>query len=374
MAILQKYLRDNLEKESLSQICKKFYIKCKKHATYPNLLLFKYANITVSFTSPCTREARGLILDSTNDWNIVSYPYDKFFNFGESNAATVDWNTAKIYEKLDGCLMTLYYYDDKWLISSSGKPDAGGTAAKDSSMTLGDVFWQVWASQGYALPVDTDLCYIFELLSDKNPVQVKYANNEIVLHGVRNVKTLKEIDPEIIAAQTGWKCIQIHNIDKNPESAVAFVNSRSGMDYEGIVVCDANFNRIKIKSHAYINIVYSLHAINRPEASRKKLFELIVSGNNNDLDELCATFPKLSEMAIELRDQINNLVMQIDNEYDIIKELGTQRRFAEEAKKSKICACLFMLRSKKAKSAIHCLAISGYDYFNKYINENGGDK
>lgn len=366
MATLQKYLRDNKDRKSLSEICKKFHIKYNKHELYPNLLLFKYTDIMVSFDNPITRESRGLILDSSDDWNIVAYPYDKFFNHGEKNAATLDWSTARIYEKLDGCLMTVYYYDNKWLVSSSGKPDAAGATSKEPSVTLGQEFWRVWNSINYELPANTEICYIFELLTDRNPVKVMYPNNDIILHGARNVKTLQELDPVLIANETGWKCIQIHDINKDSASVIEFVNSRSGFEYEGVVACDSNFNRLKIKSHAYISIFYSIACINsRPEASRKRLFELIISGNNDDLSELCNAFPKLKDMATEIEKEINELCRSINEEYDSIKELGTQKRFAEEAKKSKYTSCLFMLRSKKAKNAQQCLAKSGYEYFDK---------
>ncbi len=53
------------------------------------------------------QQCRGIILDEANNWQIVSYPYDKFFNYEESYAPQLDWSTAKIFEKLDGSLMTL---------------------------------------------------------------------------------------------------------------------------------------------------------------------------------------------------------------------------------------------------------------------------
>jgi hypothetical protein len=42
------------------------------------------------------RECRGLILDANNDWRPVAHPYGKFFNYRESLAERIDWNTAKV--------------------------------------------------------------------------------------------------------------------------------------------------------------------------------------------------------------------------------------------------------------------------------------
>jgi hypothetical protein len=106
-------------------------------------------------------ECRGIILDANDNWNIVCYPYKKFFNYGEPNAginslnirtrrvyfnyvsyhfrfsmffilllffslvAEIDWNSAVVTEKLDGSLVTLYWYQNGWQVSSTGTPDGG---------------------------------------------------------------------------------------------------------------------------------------------------------------------------------------------------------------------------------------------------------
>jgi tRNA splicing ligase len=51
------------------------------------------------------QECRGLILDESANWRIVAFPYTKFFNYGEEHAASIDWSTACVQEKLDGSLM-----------------------------------------------------------------------------------------------------------------------------------------------------------------------------------------------------------------------------------------------------------------------------
>ena len=46
----------------------------------------------------------------------------------------IDWGTARVYEKLDGSLMTLYRYGGAWQVASSGLPD-GSTLALGRRMT-----------------------------------------------------------------------------------------------------------------------------------------------------------------------------------------------------------------------------------------------
>ena len=113
---IQKRLRDGMP---LNQL-KKYGICYKRHKRYPNLVLFKYHfhaefqvfgfYFFVILEEVMVREARGLILDQDDNWNVVAFPYGKFFNYGEELAAEIDWDTAQVYEKLDGCIATLYWF------------------------------------------------------------------------------------------------------------------------------------------------------------------------------------------------------------------------------------------------------------------------
>ena len=42
------------------------------------------------------RSASGLVLDEQDSWRVCSFPYIKFFNYGEKRAV-VDWSTAVGY-------------------------------------------------------------------------------------------------------------------------------------------------------------------------------------------------------------------------------------------------------------------------------------
>ncbi len=53
-------------------------------------------------------------------------------------------------EKVDGSLANMYYYDNKWHVSSSSLPDASGTIS--GSLTISGLFWEIWKSKGYMMP------------------------------------------------------------------------------------------------------------------------------------------------------------------------------------------------------------------------------
>lgn len=98
---LQDFLRSGCSVKDLED---KFQIYATQHKQHPNLILFKY-DIMSPFAEEIVKEARGIILDTDNNWSVVNYGMKKFFNHGEGNAATIDWRTARVLEKMDGSLM-----------------------------------------------------------------------------------------------------------------------------------------------------------------------------------------------------------------------------------------------------------------------------
>jgi hypothetical protein len=65
--------------------------------------MFKYSQQSSDFSNDIVKECRGIILDE-DTLEPVSIPYFKFFNVGEPNAAEVDWASAKVLQKIDGCV------------------------------------------------------------------------------------------------------------------------------------------------------------------------------------------------------------------------------------------------------------------------------
>lgn len=68
-----------------------------------DLVLLKYDQLNSDLGNEIVQECRGLILDA-HTFEVVCYPFNKFFNYGESHAADIDWRTAYVTEKLDGCV------------------------------------------------------------------------------------------------------------------------------------------------------------------------------------------------------------------------------------------------------------------------------
>jgi hypothetical protein len=75
-------------------------------------------------------------------------PFTKFFNASESGAASVDWKTATVFEKLDGSMVSLYWYDTRWHVASSSLPDGKGAIC--GSRRFGQVVAELSSSSSSA--------------------------------------------------------------------------------------------------------------------------------------------------------------------------------------------------------------------------------
>jgi tRNA splicing ligase len=96
---LQKYLRGSSDVEArLAELEATTGIFHRRHKYYTNLVLLKYNMISSPMGEAIVQEARGLVLDQENNWEIVSRAFDKFFNSSEGHAAEIDWSTAQVQE------------------------------------------------------------------------------------------------------------------------------------------------------------------------------------------------------------------------------------------------------------------------------------
>lgn len=351
MLELQKFLRDPANKPE--DLTAKLGIAVKKHPKYPNLVLFKYSQIESPMGDPLVQECRGIILDSAKDWAVVSFPYKKFFNHGEGHAAPIDWATAKVFEKADGSLMTLYFYDMQWQVASSGTPDAGGEVY-GTGISFSSLFWKVWKELHYNLPDNQDqgMCFMFELCTPFNKQVVQHKANRIIFHGTRNLdpKTtdyLEEIGSlDVFSKDYGWEEIKSYPLGTIDDvmKSLEFIPATDG---EGYVICDAAFNRIKVKTPQYV----ALHHM-RDGMGSKRMLEVVRS---NESEEFLTYFPEFKSMHAQVKEKYNELREKIEQSWDKVKDMpkgGTpeeskqrQKEFALAVKSTPFNGVLFGLRS-----------------------------
>ncbi len=335
MLNLQTFLKNH----TLEQVAEKYAITVRRHFEYPNLVLFKYSMIDSPLDDPLVQECRGIILDESKNWEIVSFPYKKFFNHGEKSAAKIDWTTARVYEKVDGSLMTLYWYDEKWHVASSGTPDAIGEIYGTDKNFKG-LFWKVWNDLGYVLPTDTNLCYMFELCTVYNKIVVQHPKPRIVFHGARNIKNLQETSSEIVSKNYNWEVVRSFPL-QSLEQILATCDDIKPTEGEGYVICDNSFNRIKVKTPQYVAISHM-----RDGMGSRRMLEVICAGES---EEVLTYFPEFKLLHDKIKASYDNLVEELEKAYVRVSHIPkdskeSQKEFALAVKDIKCNGVLFHIR------------------------------
>ncbi len=321
-----------------------YKIKSRRHQDYPNLVLLKYDMIESPMDERIVQECRGIILDEKDNWKVISRPYDKFFNIEEVRAAKIDWSTAKVWEKLDGSLFTMYWYDNQWMVASSGMPDALGNVANHPKMfTFHDLFWNTFANL-YKLPdpSDKDKCFMFELMTPFNRVVVKHDRYRCVLHGARYIDgDMEEMLPQMHAEKYGWECVKSFPLQtvQDVQAAAAALNP---LETEGFIVSDMNFNRVKVKSPAYVALHHMISGM-----SKRKLLEVMRLG---EMPEVLSYYPEWAPTWELIDKKMSALVKEAEEYYSSIATIEKQKDFAARAKEFRHSGALFAIRSGKVKS------------------------
>jgi hypothetical protein len=316
------------------------------------------------FNEAICRECRGLIID-TETSEIVSYGFDKFFNYSDPHAAEIDWKNVSIQKKIDGSLIKIAYSEKgrgyldggKILVSTNNcifAADApvnklgGNDRGEGEISNFEELFWKAVANAGAALNkpgcilnktnILPGYTYMFELCSPYNRIVVPHSKIEIYHIGTRNNETLEEIEadigiqkPERYGFGTLEECIE--SVSKLPYNE------------EGYVAVDKNYNRVKIKSPAYVATHHIISNI-----SDKRIFLLIRDGKSEDF---LSRFPEYRGMVESVEAKISKFAEYV-SEFAVagkLSEIPSGKEFDKEyamVVKESLCPSFFFgLRQKR---------------------------
>ncbi len=227
--------------------------------SHPKLMLLKYGKDNVDFSDPIVCECRGIVLEKES-LDVVSVAFDKFFNMCEPNCAEIDWASARVTQKMDGSLVTLFWYDGKWNLKTNGAIDAHDVPTPSNpKKSLYDLFMEAEAEQTISWNLlNNDECYSFELMAPENRVIIEYPKPMIRFLMARNRVTGEELDytpdnnPTGVVMPMAYPC---HTIQDCLDMIEGWDND-GRTDIEGFVVCDKFHRRMKIKTRAYVTAHY----------------------------------------------------------------------------------------------------------------------
>ena len=285
-----------------------YFIKIKQDGDY---ILLEYNQLCSDFNEPIVRECRGSIFRQEGaQWICVCHPFDKFGNYGEAYVPEIDWQSAVVYEKIDGSLMKMWYDRGEWHLSTNGTIDAFKAPLGDFGMSFGDYFYEILKSKVNEF-VDYEttptqvwnmLCcsfrkyktYMFEMVGPKNRVVINYEKPDIYLLGARNINTHEEIDVLSIFFHALLNKPKIYHL-RTLEDCLAAAEKMS-RDEEGFVVCDGNFNRAKIKSPEYL---MAARLRNNGVITRRRLLQIIWEGKGDDFVSYCPQYRTETENMLD---------------------------------------------------------------------------
>ena len=299
----------------------------------PYKLSANYSQI-VSKPSPFVNQCRGLILQTTNGLElpidskelakicpgpttVLARPFDRFFNHGDPNAANIDWDDPglTVVEKLDGTLAIVYYDDSsgEWCMATRSVPDAD-LPFDGGSMTFRKLFdralVETTGSESLGFFMDTtdrDLTFCFELTTPLNRIVVEYNTYDLTWIGTRHRKTGKEL-----TYRDTMKRVAPHTARHMPPAAKTWavgsleeitvaLEASSPTELEGVVVVDSEFQRLKIKSLAWLSANKAKSSCSSPRA----ILTLILQEKIDDVlpllpPDICLTVDRMKTSLTEL--------------------------------------------------------------------------
>lgn len=316
-----------------------------------------YQSWRCDFSLPETQEARGIIINYET-LEVVCWPFRKFGNYGESYVDEIDWLSARTQEKIDGSIIKVWWNHilNNWQVSTNAMINA-----KDAELSTGENFYNLFMEGAKKNNLDfsklnQNKTYIFELIGPLNRVVVKYEEVDIYHIGTRNNITGEESSDDIGIKKP--KEYPLNSLEACIKAAEELCKESSegkfDVEYEGFVVVDKNWNRIKVKSPEYV-LVH--HALNDGILSKKRIIQLILE---NEYEEYLTYFPKYKDVFDKYIAKLDILKVEISEAFFVTKEIIENNKDATR----KELAALIMERLKHRAS----WGFAYYNYHNSVMD------
>ena len=334
----QEFMKNNANWREILQK-EPYFIKIKEDDNY---ILLKYDQIFSDFHNEIVRECRGIIFDK--NYNPVCVPFFKFGNYGESYASPIDWQSARVQEKIDGVIIKVWWHNNEWHISTNGTIDAYKSHInhtfdniENNFQTYGQLFDLAKENSHLDFSkLDKNNTYMFELISPFAKVVVQHTETKLYHIGTRNNLTLEELNEDIEIEKP--KEFDLQSLEDCIEAS-----KQLPFDNEGYVVVDKFYNRIKIKSPKYVYV----HKIkNNGSVNKDSILQII---RENEIEEFLVYYPIFEPFISEMKSKIDDILTKIEQENKEYssKNIESQKDFALLVKESKFASYHFAKRKNQ---------------------------
>ena len=360
---VQKYLRS----KSLDDLKAELGIEFSE---YQSLVVLNYSQIDSPKIHPIVSECRGLILEK-DTWNIISYPFKRFFNYEEVQEQ-FDFEKSVAIQKLDGSLISFFYYNSQWLMATRGVIENASNVGF-SNISFKDLFYETLKRYNHN-DFDKSFCYCFELTAPENRVVTMYDERELHLLTMREIGSWAELSLPALKEQSKKLGIDLPMIVDpiyNKDEIISLAKNMATLQ-EGFVAINyscrdtdgISFKRIKVKNPSYVAIHHLKDSAGR---SLRSLVGLVL---DNEQDEFLGYFPEFKPHIDKVKDKFDEYLKTIDEDvkkvvslFSLEKTKENRKAFAEIAVKTKNSELLFQLYDNKVKDV--------HDFFNKIESTKG---
>jgi hypothetical protein len=279
-----------------------------------------------------SHECRGMILrNSVDGWEIMSHPFNKFFNQHEGHCRIFhpetfanDCANLSFAEKADGTCIQVWWdkYKQEWRISTLG---AITTMALHDTGTTFDTLFRRVVGDDFFTNLVKGRTYILELCTKLNRVVTRYPKDIAYILGIRDVSghflARDVIEQEYINFFSHIESVTLpqfgHFSDlgiSSLDEAQKYVESKTGDislgEYpEGFVVYD-NFGPVcKMKNANYLALH---HSLSDAACTRKAVVAAFFQGN---MDDLYAALPEeFQKAADKLKDWLADFKVYLNSQ------------------------------------------------------------
>lgn len=190
-----------------------------------------------------TTLARGLILD-VDKREVIATPFPKFFNLSERPDVPIPDEPFEVFEKLDGSLGIVYFYNDKWRVATKG--------SLSSSQAIWATNWlNMYPLGGKLIPGRT---YLVEIIYPENRIVINYEKSGLTLLGAYdeegNEISRKEL--EDLARSLKWDIAKSYQFGSLSNLVLHAKNLPA--TEEGFIIRFENGYRLKVKGDEYCRI------------------------------------------------------------------------------------------------------------------------
>lgn len=294
----------------------------------PTKFSLNYDQLEARDADEVSQECRGLVLMTptalgsldvlVGSTDVLARPMHRFFNYGQGAAAEVDLDHPQtcFYEKLDGTLCIVYFDPilADWCVATRSVPDADLAMDGFGAQTFSDLFWKALEATGGSKArlehTHRRATLLFELCTPENQIVVRYEDYKVFLLAARDTATGREYAPDVWTGLLNVPAAATYRFGSVAE-LLNFVHGREPSQFEGVVVCDHLYRRVKVKNAGYL----ALNKIKDSVAkSPRSVMEILLLGQEDDVMPLVVKH--VQDRILAVKDNLRKVIVQIDAEYD----------------------------------------------------------